>query len=157
MCVCVCVRERERERWFAFDQIGVAETDVQKTGNMKRAPIHHKGVYQTNPYRCNTMFFTIILVFLTFMSSLYIHDSCFIHFPGSEISLQLFFAYFRVFSLSQTTNFRVFQTERVRRQQFQLSLRCQKVLQIGRKHCGKKRNCSLQAIPPFPTVFSKDL
>ena len=27
----------------------------------------------------------------------------------------------------------------------------------GRKHCGKRRNCSLQAISPFPTVFSKDL
>ena len=28
---------------------------------------------------------------------------------------------------------------------------------MGRKHCGKKRNCLLQAISPFPTVFSKDL
>ena len=27
----------------------------------------------------------------------------------------------------------------------------------GRKHCGKRRNCSLRAISPFPTVFSKDL
>ena len=27
----------------------------------------------------------------------------------------------------------------------------------GRKHCGKKRNCSLRAISPFPAVFSKDL
>ena len=25
------------------------------------------------------------------------------------------------------------------------------------KHCGKRRNCSLRAISPFPTVFSKDL
>ena len=32
----------------------------------------------------------------------------------------------------------------------------QKVLQAGRKHCGKRRNCSLRAIAPFPTVFSKD-
>ena len=32
-----------------------------------------------------------------------------------------------------------------------------KVLQTGRKHCGKRRNCSSQAISPFPTVFSKDL
>ena len=31
------------------------------------------------------------------------------------------------------------------------------VLQMGRKHCGKRRNCSLRAISPFPTVFSKDL
>ena len=27
----------------------------------------------------------------------------------------------------------------------------------GRKHCGKRRNCSLQAISPFPMVFSKGL
>ena len=30
-------------------------------------------------------------------------------------------------------------------------------LQAVRKHCGKRRNCSLRAISPFPTVFSKDL
>ena len=28
---------------------------------------------------------------------------------------------------------------------------------MGRKHCGKRRNCSLRAISPFRTVFSKDL
>ena len=32
-----------------------------------------------------------------------------------------------------------------------------KVIQTGRKHCGKRRNCSLRAISPFPTVFSKGL
>ena len=26
---------------------------------------------------------------------------------------------------------------------------------MGRKHCGKRRNCSLRAISPFPTVFWK--
>ena len=26
---------------------------------------------------------------------------------------------------------------------------------MGRKHCEKRRNCSLRAISPFPTVFSK--
>ena len=31
------------------------------------------------------------------------------------------------------------------------------ILQIGRKHCGKRRNCFLRAISPFPTVFSEDL
>ena len=31
-----------------------------------------------------------------------------------------------------------------------------KVLQMDRKHCGKRRNCSLRAISPFPSVFSKD-
>ena len=29
----------------------------------------------------------------------------------------------------------------------------QKVLQTGGTHCGKRRNCSLRAIFPFPTVF----
>ena len=28
---------------------------------------------------------------------------------------------------------------------------------MGRKHYGERCNCSLQAISPFPTVFSKDL
>ena len=54
----------------------------------------------------------------------------------------------------QTTNFRLFQTERDNRPQFQISQKWQKVIQTGRKHCGKRRNCSLQAISPFPTVFS---
>ena len=30
-------------------------------------------------------------------------------------------------------------------------------VQTGRKHCGKRRNCSLRAISPFPTVFFKGL
>ena len=57
----------------------------------------------------------------------------------------------------QTTNFRLFQTERVCRQQFQIRRKWQEVIQMGRKHCGKRRNCSLRAIYPFPTVFSKGL
>ena len=28
---------------------------------------------------------------------------------------------------------------------------------MGRNYSGKRRNCSLRAISPFPTVFSKDL
>ena len=31
------------------------------------------------------------------------------------------------------------------------------VLQMGKKHCRKRRNCSLRAISPFPIVFLKDL
>ena len=60
-------------------------------------------------------------------------------------------------TLSQTKNVRLFQTEIVCRRQFWIWWKWQKVLQMGRKHCGKKRNCLLQAISPFPTVFSKDL
>ena len=42
----------------------------------------------------------------------------------------------------QTTNFRLFQTERVCRRQFQIWRKWQEVIQTGRKHCGKRRNCS---------------
>ena len=31
------------------------------------------------------------------------------------------------------------------------------VIQVGRKHCWKRINCSLRAISPFPTLFSKGL
>ena len=58
-------------------------------------------------------------------------------------------------TLSHTTNFRLFQTERVCR--WQIWWIWQKVLQMDRQHYGKRRNCSLRRISPFPTVFSKDL
>ena len=61
------------------------------------------------------------------------------------------------FTLSQTTNFRPFQTEGVCRRQFRSWWKWKKVLQTDRKHCGKRRNCSLREISPFPTVLSKDL
>ena len=54
-------------------------------------------------------------------------------------------------------NFVLFQTERVCRWQFHIWKKWQKVLQMNRKHCGKRRNCSLRAISSFPTVFLKDL
>ena len=57
----------------------------------------------------------------------------------------------------QMTSFGLFQTERVCRRQFQIWRKWQKVILTGRKHCGKRRNCSLRAISPFPTVFSKAL
>ena len=53
-------------------------------------------------------------------------------------------------TLSQTTNFLLFQTERVCRQQFWITCKWRKILQVGRKHCGKRRNCSLWAISFFP-------
>ena len=58
-------------------------------------------------------------------------------------------------TLSQTTNFGLFQTERVCRRQFQILRKWQKVIQTGRKHCGKRRNCSLRAISPFPQCFKR--
>ena len=60
-------------------------------------------------------------------------------------------------TISQTTNFRPFQIERVSRRQFQIWYKWQKVLKTCRKHCRKRRNCSSRAISPFPTVFSKHL
>ena len=57
----------------------------------------------------------------------------------------------------QTTNFRLFQTKEVCRRQLQIWRKWQKVIQTGRKHCGKRRNYSLWAISPFPKVFSKGL
>ena len=52
-------------------------------------------------------------------------------------------------TLSQITNFILIQTGRVCRRQFQNWWKWQKVLQKDRKHCGKRRNCSLQATFPF--------
>ena len=46
-------------------------------------------------------------------------------------------------TLSQTTNFGLYQTERVCRWQFQVWWKCLKVFEIGRKHRWKRRNCSL--------------
>ena len=58
----------------------------------------------------------------------------------------------------QTTNFRLFQSERVCRRQFQqIWWKWQKVIQTGRKHCGKRRNCSLRAIFPFTNGVFKRL
>ena len=48
----------------------------------------------------------------------------------------------KTLTLSQTTNFGLFQTERVCRRQFQTRQTWHKVLQRGRKHSGKRRNCS---------------
>ena len=46
-------------------------------------------------------------------------------------------------------------TERVCSCEFQVWWKWQKVIQMRRKHCGKRRNWSLRAISSFPTVFSK--
>ena len=50
-----------------------------------------------------------------------------------------------------------FQTKTVCRRKFQIWRKWQKAIQTGRKHCVKRRSCSLWAISPFPTVFSKGL
>ena len=72
-----------------------------------------------------------------------------------SIKLQLF-EFSNGLTHYQTTDFRLFQTERVCRRQLQIWRKWQKVIQTGRKHCGKRRNCSLRAISPFPQCFQKD-
>ena len=64
----------------------------------------------------------------------------------------------RDLSFSQTTNFGLFQTERVcRLHNFRFDRNMAESSPDRSKICGKRRNCSLRAISPFPTVFSKDL
>ena len=46
-------------------------------------------------------------------------------------------------TLSQMTNFRLFQIESVADNNFKFDENGKSVLQMGRKHCGKRRNCSL--------------
>ena len=65
--------------------------------------------------------------------------------------------WFLCLTLSQTTNFRLFQTERLCRRHFQVWWKWQEIFHMGRKHCGKRRNCLLRAIFPFPSVFKKVL
>ena len=52
---------------------------------------------------------------------------------------------------------RLFQNERVCILKFWVWWNEKQVIQTNRKHWGKRRNCSLRAISPFPTVFSKRL
>ena len=60
-------------------------------------------------------------------------------------------------TLSQMTILDSSKLKRVCRRRFKIWWKWEQVLLQGRKHWGKRRNCSLRAISPFPTVFSKDL
>ena len=51
--------------------------------------------------------------------------------------------------LSQTTHIRCFQTGRVADDNFRFDENARKSSKLERKHCGKRRNCSLRAISPF--------
>ena len=55
----------------------------------------------------------------------------------------------------QTTNFRLFQAEKICRWQFQIWQKWKKAIQMGWKHSGKRRNCLWGAISPFPSVFKR--
>ena len=64
-------------------------------------------------------------------------------------------AFSGILTLSETTNFRLVQIERVCRQQFQFCWKWQKALKTGRKHCGKRRNCSYTSNFSFSHVFKR--
>ena len=88
--------------------------------------------------------FNFSVIFILLSAYVYILDQ-------SKISI-----FVNELTLSQTTNFTLFQTERVCRRQFQIWRRWQKVIQTDRKHCGKRRNCSSRAISPFShSVFKR--
>ena len=57
--------------------------------------------------------------------------------------------------LSQTTNFSLFQTERICRRQFLIWWKLEKVLKTGRKHRGKRRNACYEQFLLFPKCFQK--
>ena len=54
------------------------------------------------------------------------------------------------------TDFRLFQNESLQTTISSLTKMAESYPN-GRKHSGKRRNCLLRAISPFPTVFSKKL
>ena len=58
-------------------------------------------------------------------------------------------------TLSQMTNFRLFQIERVCRQQFQNWWQWQKILQMGRKQCGKKEKWLVMSNFSFSHIVYK--
>ena len=62
-----------------------------------------------------------------------------------------------ILTLSQTTNFRLSQTEEFADNDNKSDKNGRNFFKQGRKHSGKRRNFSLQAISPFPKVFSKAL
>ena len=80
---------------------------------------------------------------------------------GENVGYQHFLLFPKCFqkplfiTLSQTTNFRLFQIERVCRQQFQIWWKWLKVPQTGRKHCGKRRKCLFKQFLLFPQCFLK--
>ena len=77
------------------------------------------------------------------------HSSTFFSFKFGTFKRQL--------TLSQTKNFRLFQTERTGRRQYQILRKLQKVLQTGRNNCGKKEKLLVTSnFCFFHSVFFKD-
>ena len=60
----------------------------------------------------------------------------------------------KVLTHYQMTNFRLVQIETNCRRYFKVHLKRKISTVQGRKHCKKRRNCLLQAVFPFLTMFS---
>ena len=58
------------------------------------------------------------------------------------------------FPITRRQNYRLIQIETNCRQHFKVHLKWKISTIQGRKHCEKRRNCLLQAISPFLTMFS---
>ena len=59
------------------------------------------------------------------------------------------------FNPCPSANFRLFQAETVCRRQFSIRWKKHKLLLQARKHYEKRKDSSLRAIPPFPSVFKR--
>ena len=56
--------------------------------------------------------------------------------------------------ITRQQNFRLVQIETNSRRHFKVHLKWKISIKYGRKHCVKRRNCLLQVISPFLTMFS---
>ena len=106
----------------------------------------------------SNIFYMVILLFqIEFFRIEFFTEKALASMSASTSIVPAVYLFISLLTLSQTTNFRLFQPERVSRQQFQIWWKWQKVPQKGRQHCGKRRYCLLWAFSPFPTVFFKDM
>ena len=62
-----------------------------------------------------------------------------------------------LFFFSQNVSKRILLWGHINNFEFGVILTILKLLQMSKKDCGKRRNCSIWAISPFSKVFSKDL
>ena len=75
--------------------------------------------------------------------------------PSNAAKFTLLFAHDFDLTHYQTTNFRLFQTERVCRRQFQIGRKWKTVIQTGRKAVGKGEIARYEQFLLFPQCFQK--
>ena len=136
------------EKWVGKGKILVANTQSHKFVKIWNHLVY---LVQHNP--CSLQFYQRRSLKILWKKEVILATKIFS--PSSKIFLFLHRHIQNMSSLThyQTANSRLFQIERLCRRQFRILRKWQKVIQSGRKHCGKRRNCSLRAISPFPTVF----